>query len=137
RRWARLVVHASSHASGRVLKTLLRTVMRHSAGLTIVNMEDDAETAVDQAGGYTALHAAAFHGNDEGVAVLLKHGANPRARDRKYCGTPAGWARYAGYMTTADRILDAAVDIFDAIDFDRPDRIEHILDRDPDAIDRP
>ena len=137
RRWARLVVHASSHASGRVLKTLLRTVMRHSAGLTIVNMEDDAETAVDQAGGYTALHAAAFHGNDEGVAVLLKHGANPRARDRKYCGTPAGWAQYAGHTATADLILAADVDLFDAINFDHADRIGEILDRDPAAIDRP
>ena len=34
RRWARLVVHASSHASRRVMETLLRTVMRHRAGLT-------------------------------------------------------------------------------------------------------
>ena len=72
RRWARLIVHASSRASGRVMETLLRTVMRHRAGLTIVNMGDDEETAVDRAKGYTALHAAAFHGNDEAVAVLLK-----------------------------------------------------------------
>ena len=137
RRWARLIVHASSRASGHVLETLLRTVMRHRAGLTIVNMEDDEETAVDRAKGYTALHAAAFHGNDEAVGVLLKHGANPRTRDSKYCGTPAGWARYAGHAATADRILDADVDLFDAIDFDRGDRIGQILDRDPAAIDRP
>jgi len=137
RRWARLIVHASSRASGRVMETLLRTVMRHRAGLTIVNMEDDEETAVDRAKGYTALHAAAFHGNDEAVGVLLKHGANPRTRDSKYCGTPAGWARYAGHAATADRILDADVDLFDAIDFDRADRIGQILDRDPAAIDRP
>jgi ankyrin repeat protein len=137
RRWARLVVHASSRASGRVMETLLRTVMRHRAGLAIVNMEDDEETAVDGAKGYTALHAAAFRGNDEAVAVLLKHGANPRKRDSKYCGTPAGWARYAGHAATAHRILDADVDLFDAIDFDRADRIDQILDRDPVAIDRP
>ncbi len=137
RRWARLVVHASSRASGRVLETLLRAIMRHHAGLTIVNMEDDVETAVDQAQGYTALHAAAYYGNDEAVSVLLKNGANPRARERKYCGTPAGWARYAGHTATADRILDADVDLFDAIDFDRADRIGQILDRDPGAIDRP
>jgi len=61
-RWARLVVNASSHASRRVMETLLRTVMRHRAGLTIVNMQDDEETAIDQAAGYTPLHAAAFNG---------------------------------------------------------------------------
>ena len=137
RRWARLLVHASGGASGRVMETLLGTVMRHRAGLSIVNMEDDQETAVDGAAGYTPLHSAAFHGNNDAVAVLLKHGANPRTRDRKYCGTPAGWAAYAGHIETATLILDANVDVFDAINFDRDDRILDILDRDPGAIDRP
>jgi uncharacterized protein len=137
RRWARLLVHASSRASGRVMETLLRTVMRHRSGLSIVNMQDDEETAVDGAAGYTPLHAAAFHGNDEAVSVLLKHGANPRTRDKKYCGTPAGWAAYAKHMGTANLILEADVDLFDAINFDRADRIGDILDRDPGAIDRP
>lgn len=137
RRWARLLVHASGRASGRVMETLLRTVMRHRSGLSIVNMQDDEETAIDGAPGYTPLHAAAFKGNDEAVAVLLKHGANPRTRDGKYCATPAGWAAYAGHMGTANLILDADVDLFDAINFDRADRIGDILDRDPTAIDRP
>jgi uncharacterized protein len=137
REWARLVVHASGRASGRVMEALLRTLMRHRSGLSIVNMEDDTETSVDGASGYTPLHAAAFHGNDDAVAVLLKHGANPRTRDSKYCATPAGWAAYAGHAATANRILEADIDIFDAISFDRADRIADILDRDPGAIDRP
>src|SRR4029453_18679322 len=117
--------------------TLLRTIMRHRAGLSIVNMEDDRETAVDGAAGYTALHSAAFHGNNQTISILLKHGANPRTRDRKYCATPAGWAAYAGHTATADLILDADVDLFDAINFDRADPIANILDRDPGAIDQP
>jgi ankyrin repeat protein len=137
RQWARLVVHASSRASGRVMETLLRTVMRHRSGLSIVNMEDDQETAADGASGYTPLHAAAFHGNNDAVAVLLKHGANPRRRDGKYCATPAGWAAYAGHMATANLILDADIDIFDAINFDRADRVSDVLDRDSGAVDRP
>ena len=137
RPWARLLIHASRSASGRVLERLLRAVMRHRAGLSIVNMEDDLETAVDGAAHYTALHEAAFHGNDEAVEVLLRHGANPRVRDGKYCATPAGWAAYAGHAATAQRILEADVDVFDAINFDRADRVSDILDRDPGAIDRP
>jgi len=137
RQWARLLVHASGRASARVLQTLLRTVIRHRSGLSLVNMDDDREMAVDGAPGYTPLHAAAFHGNDEAVRVLLKHGANPRARDGKYCSTPAGWAAYAGHLGTANLILDADVDIFDAITLDRADRVGAILDQDPGAIDRP
>ena len=137
RRWARLLVHASGRASARVMETLLRTVMRHRAGLSIVNMADDRDTAVDGAAGYTPLHAAAFHGNAAVVRILLRHGANPRARDEKYCATPAGWAAYAGHTATGNLILDADVDLFDAINFDRDDRIADILDRDPGAIDRP
>jgi ankyrin repeat protein len=137
RRWARLVVHASRRASAAVMERLLRTVMQHRAGLSIVNMEDDEETAVDGVRGYTALHEAAFHGNNEAVSVLLQHGANPRARDQKYCSTPAGWAAYAGHHETANLLLEADIDIFDAISFDRADRVAAILDRDPAAIDRP
>jgi len=137
RMWARLLVRASTRASGQVVETLLRAAQRHRAGLTIVNMADDEETSVDNAKGYTPLHAAAAFGNREAAAVLLRHGANPRVRDGKYCATPAGWARYGGHTTTCDLILDAGIDIFDAIDADRADRVAEILDRDPDAIDRP
>jgi uncharacterized protein len=137
RRWARLVVHASARGSARAMERLLTTVMRHQSGLSIVNMQDDLETAVDGASGYTPLHEAAFYGNKDAVAVLLKHGANPRTRDGKYCATPAGWAAYSGHADTADLILQADIDIFDAINFDRGDLVASILDRDPGAIDRP
>jgi ankyrin repeat protein len=137
RRWARLLVQASRRASGPVLERLLHTLTRYRAGLSVVNVEDDEETAIDGASGHTPLHAAAFHGNDEAVDVLLRHGANPRARDGKYCATPAGWAAYAGHTATANRILEADIDIFDAIDHDRADRVGDILDRDPGAADRP
>jgi uncharacterized protein len=137
RLWARLLVRASAQASGEAVEALLRAATRHRAGLTIVNMEDDRETAVDEAPGYTPLHAAAGVGNTDAAAVLLRHGANPRARDGKYYGTPAGWARFFGHAATRDLILQANVDIFDAIDADRGDIVDRILTGDPDAIDRP
>ncbi len=136
-RWAQLLVQASARAPGRVIDALLRTTTRYRAGLSVVNVEDAEDTAVDGTSGYTPLHAAAYHGNDEAVAVLLEHGANPRARDLKYCGTPAGWAAYAGHTRTANLVLEADIDIFDAVSFDRADRIDDILDRDPGAIGRP
>ena len=134
---ARLLVHASSRAPGHVIEALIRTIMRYRSGLSVVNLEADHDTAIDGASGFTALHSAAYHGNDEAVDVLLRYGANPRVRDGKYCGTPAGWAAYAGHAATANRILEADIDIFDAVNFDRADLVADILDRDPGAIDRP
>ncbi len=137
RLWARLLVRASGQASGEAVEALLRAAKHHRAGLTIVNMEDDRETAVDEASGYTPLHAAGGSGNTAAAAVLLRHGANPRARDGKYYGTPSGWARFARHTETRDLILQADVDLFDAIDADRGDIVARILTGDPDAIDRP
>ena len=56
---------------------------------------DDPKTSIDSTSGYTPLHAAAWHGNVSAIDVLMKHGADVRAREEKYHGTPPGWADYA------------------------------------------
>ena len=43
----------------------------------------------------TALHSAAWEGNLAMVKMLLAAGADLRARDEEYDGTPADWARYS------------------------------------------
>ena len=136
-RWGRLIVHASERASGPALDRLLTMLTRYRAGLSVVNVEDSPDTAVDGASRYTPLHSAAFHGNRAAVDVLLRHGADVRVRDGKYRATPAGWADYAGHHEVRDRILEAGIDMFDAIDFDRADKVAEILDRDPAALARP
>jgi len=130
KRWAHLIVRAGAQASAGVIEALIR----YGAS---VNVRDDPSTSVDSTRGYTALHAAGFHGNQEAAAVLLKHGADPTIRDDKYCGTPAGWANYAGHAGVRDVILTGPIDIFEAIDRDRPDLIASILERDPAALTRP
>jgi ankyrin repeat protein len=137
RPWANILVQASARASGAVLDRLIAAVTRLRSGLTIVNLEADPGAAVDDARGYTALHQAAYYGNVDAVRVLLKHGANPRARDGKWRATPAGWAAYGGHTEAADVLLQADVDIFDAIGADRGDLVSRVLDRDPGALDRP
>ncbi len=129
-RWGTLIVRAAAESPADVIETLIRL------GAS-VNTVDDPTTAVDETVGYTALHAAAFHGNLAAVDVLLKHGANPQARDRRYGGTPAGWANFARKQDVFERLMAAELDIFDAIDFDRPDRIPEILRRDPASVQRP
>ena len=47
----------------------------------------------------TALHSAAFEGNLAMVKLLVAAGADIRAIDREYRGTPEGWARAAIEIT--------------------------------------
>ena len=129
-RWGTLIVRAAAEAPGHILETLIRF------GAS-VDVQDDPVTSVDETRGYTPLHAAAFHGNLPAVEVLLTHGANPRQRDSRYGGTPAGWASFARRQAVFERLLTAELDIFDAIDFDRADQIPAILRRDPPALHRP
>ena len=129
-RWGTLIVRASERSSGSVIETLIR--LGASA-----NAWDDPHTAVDGAAHYTPLHAAAWHANLDAIRVLMAHGANPAARETRYCGTPAGWANYAGKSEARDLILQGAIDVFEAIDFDLGSRIPEILARDPQALERP
>src|SRR5262249_20677350 len=92
RLWGPLLVQAAGRASPRVIDRILQVVERQRAGLSIVNVQDDPETAVDGAQGYTPLHAAAWAGNTDAVRLLLKRGADPRIRDSKWKAAPAGWA---------------------------------------------
>ena len=128
--WGTLIVRASERAPGPVIRALIR------AGAS-VHVRDDTATSVDGAEGYTPLHAAAFHGNAEAVAVLLEHGANPNVRDGRYCGTPAVWADYAGHAGVRDRILAGRIDPFQAIDYGLADRIPGIVQREPWLLEKP
>ena len=129
-RWGKLIVRAAARAPGRVVETLIE--LGASA-----NALDDTATSVDETEGYSALHAAAFHDNTEAIRVLMRHGADVRLRDSKYCGTPAGWASYAKHPEALRLIMRGRVDIFDVIDFDRPDMIPDLLRSDAGALERP
>jgi ankyrin repeat protein len=128
-RWDKLLIRAAERASAKVIQMLV------DRGAS-VHARDDHRTAVDGTHGYTALHAAAFNGNIEAVRALLARGANPADREDRYWGTPAGWARHAGHTEVQNVILEGTIDIFEAIAFDRHERIPGILARDPLALDR-
>ncbi len=129
-RWGDLIVRASECAPGRVIELLIHR------GAS-VDVRDDPKTAVDSTSGYTPLHAAGFFGNADAAAVLLAHGANVNAREERYCGTPAGWANYAGHTQVRDLIVGGPIDVFEAIDRDVPARIPGILQRDSESLNRP
>ena len=128
-RWVNLILRASERAPGDVIETLIRN------GAS-VNVHDDPKTSIDSTSGYTPLHAAAWHGNVSAIDVLMKHGADVRAREEKYHGTPAGWADYAGHKEARDLILRGSIDIIEAIQYDMAQRVKAVLEEDPTALSR-
>lgn len=129
-RWEGLIIRAAESADPGTVEALIE------AGAS-VHARARQDVAVDQTHGYTALHAAAFRGDADVVRVLLRHGADPKAREDKYWATAAGWADYAGHSAVRDLILEGPIDLFDAVAFDQVERIDEILQRDPGALDRP
>jgi ankyrin repeat protein len=128
--WGHLILRASERAPGDVIETLIRN------GAS-VNVRDNPKTSIDNTSGYTPLHAAAWYGNLSAIEVLMKHGADVRAREEKYHGTPAGWADYAGHKEACDLILRGSIDIIEAIQYDMTHRIKAVLEEDPAALNRP
>lgn len=123
-----LIVRAAEQSSSHVMERLLRAGA--SANATV-----GTDTSIDSTCSYTALHAAAFHGNADAVSILIRNGANIRVRDSKYCGTPAGWANYKGHHAIRDFINSGAIDLFEAIN-GLAHRIPGIVAAEPDAIDK-
>lgn len=61
--------------------------------------------------GWTALHAAAQHGQPEAVRLLLRHGADPNARESGDNTYPLHWAAARKDVEIVRALLDAGGDV--------------------------
>ena len=82
----------------------------------------------------TALHEAAFHGHAAVVDLLLREGANIRARDDHFAATPLQWALTAGEQEVAAVLGAANIGIFDAVLVENLPRIAAVLDAAPASL---
>lgn len=112
---------------------MIETLIRNGAP---VNVHDDPKTSIGSTSGYKPLLAAAWHGSPSAIDVLMKHGADVRARGEKYHGTPAGWSDYAGHKKARDLILRGAIAIIGAIQYDMAQSVDAVLEEDPTALSR-
>jgi ankyrin repeat protein len=72
------------------------------------------------------------------VDLLLERGGSLEVREPFYDGTPIGWAAFFDHAAMRDFLLNKErISIFDALEFDRLDRISGIVARDPQALERP
>jgi len=85
----------------------------------------------------TALQNAAGHGREDIFRLLVERGASLCIRDPFYDGTPVGWADFFERTDMRDELLnEGPICLFDALDYDRLDRVPDVLARDPNALDR-
>lgn len=76
--------------------------------------------------------------NEEILGILLAHGASLSLRDPWYDSTAIGWADFFDRADLRDKLLnEPGVCLFDALDYDRLDRVPEILARDPASLERP
>lgn len=86
----------------------------------------------------TALQSAAGSGKEAIVQLLMERGASLSVRDPFYDGTAVGWADFFKRTELRDKLLsEGRICLFDALDYDRLDRVHDILARDPAALNRP
>jgi ankyrin repeat protein len=84
-----------------------------------------------------ALHSAAGEGNEKIVRLLISRGASLTLREPWYDGTAVEWAEFFDHRDLRDMLLnEGAICLFDALDYDRLDRVRDILARDPPALNR-
>src|SRR5206468_2004922 len=62
-------------------------------------------------GGSTGLHAAAQHGHLDTVRLLLRHGADPNAREAGDSTYPLHWAAANRHIEVVRALLDAGGDV--------------------------
>lgn len=86
-----------------------------------------------------AIHQAGQLSEREDILrILLAGGASLTLRDSWYDSTAIGWADFFHYTDLRDKLLnEPGIDLLDALDYNRPDRVPDILARDPEALERP
>jgi ankyrin repeat protein len=85
-----------------------------------------------------ALHGVAGSGKFEMVRLLVKRGASLTLREPWYDATAVGWADFFGQVDLRDMLLrEGPICIFDALYYDKIDRVADVLARDPGALNRP
>lgn len=76
--------------------------------------------------------------DEEIIRILLRHGASLKLRGPWYDETAISSADFFHQIELRDKLLnEPEICIFDALQFDRLDRIPDILARDPEALERP
>jgi ankyrin repeat protein len=86
-----------------------------------------------------AIHQAGILAEHEDILrILIARGASVSLRDPWYDGTVIEWAEFFDFRNLRDLLLnEAPICLYDALDYNRLDRVPDVLARDPHALERP
>lgn len=98
---AETAVAASPEIAG---QALVESVTLGDSAIVHALLDTGVDVDSRRTDGATALHLAAFDGNEDMVGELLARGADLDLRDSVYDGTPAGWADAGGHEDLAKRL---------------------------------
>ena len=86
-----------------------------------------------------AIHTAGVLAeHPEIVGLLLARGADLTLREPFYDSTAIGWAHFFDHLELRDTLLnEPGICLFDALEYDRLDRVPAVLARDPASLERP
>lgn len=98
-------------------------------------LELDADATVATEDGVTALHLAAGGGHQRVVERLVAAGCDVSKRDRRYGGSPTGWAYHSGAVVTQDWLGERSEDPVDLVRHASLERIAERIAADPQLVD--
>ncbi|MBV8818885.1 MAG: hypothetical protein JO022_11050, partial [Acidobacteriaceae bacterium] len=83
-------------------------------------------------------HTGVMSEREDILRALIDGGASLKLRDPWYDSTAIGWAHFFDCIALRDKLLNEPdICLFDALEFDRLDRVPDILAREPAALNRP
>ncbi|HLY19731.1 MAG TPA: ankyrin repeat domain-containing protein [Bryobacteraceae bacterium] len=134
---ARAMLEARPDILGRAPKSMVLKAA-NTGRLEAVRLVLDLGFDPDYVDEVAALHHAAGSNKEAIVRLLLERGASLTVREPFYDGTPVEWADFFDQAGMREMLLrDGPICLFDALDYNRLDRIPDILARDPAALNRP
>jgi hypothetical protein len=112
--------------------TTLLTAARSARG-DAIELLLDLGTPINAAGanGERALHAAVWSDSVATAQLLIERGAEIDARDRKFNGTPLGWAIHLDKRQLTEYFSTVSSDLFGLVSIGKVDRVRALLDAQP------
>ena len=114
----------------------LNQAIRNKTGVSLLIDLGSDPNQPDGSDGRVALHEAAWFGEMDVIKILIDAGADTDIREKAHNASPIGFADHAGRVIARDYLLNYSCDIESLVFYGCVDRLESLLEENPEDIDR-